>query len=159
LRSKLPAWLPVFGLAALTVAVDQITKFVVRAYIPLGDSLPAHGFVRLTHTTNTGGVFGLFANQGFLLTVVVILLVAVLLLYLRYSPLRHRLLKVGLGLELGGAVGNLIDRLSLGKVTDFIDVGAWPVFNLADSAITVGAVVLAAYLVLAARSRAPSEEK
>ncbi len=143
-----------FVIALSVVAADQLSKYLVRANMELGgESIPGEGIVRLTYTTNTGGAFGIFTNQTFLLAMTAIIGIAVLVLYLRYLPVRSTLLKVGLGLVLGGAVGNLIDRLRLGEVTDFIDVGAWPVFNLADSAITVGTILIVFYLLFAAGKR------
>jgi signal peptidase II len=145
--------LPLFLISLAVVAADQLTKYLVRAHMDLGQSIPHTGFVRLTYATNTGGADGLFGNQTFLLALAAIAIVA-LVLYLRYLPPSSRLLKVALGLLLGGAVGNLIDRVRLGEVTDFIDVGAWPVFNLADSAIVVGTVLIVYYLLFEAPVRA-----
>lgn len=144
-----------FFVTSLSVlAADQLSKHLVRANMELHQSIPSEGWVRLTYNTNPGGAFGFFANQTFLLIVAAVVGVSVLILYLRYFPLGSAPLKVGLGLEMGGAIGNLIDRLRFGEVTDFIDLGFWPVFNLADSAIVVGAVLLAYYLLFAAKKRA-----
>ncbi len=134
------------AVAALVIGLDQLTKWLVRTNMEVGESIPSEGIFRLTYTTNTGGAFGIFASQTFLLAVAAIIGVLVFLIYLRYIPLESTLLKVGLGLDLGGAIGNLIDRLRFSEVTDFIDVGAWPVFNIADSAIVVGTILIAAYL-------------
>jgi len=134
-------------IALAVVGLDQLTKYLVRANMELGQSTPSEGLFRLTYTTNTGGAFGILANQAFLLAIVAVIGIAVFLVYLRYIPLQSTLLKVGLGLDLGGAVGNLVDRLRLeGKVTDFIDIGAWPVFNVADMSIVVGTILIAYYL-------------
>lgn len=134
------------AVALAVIAFDQLTKWLVRTNLELGQSIPEEGLFRLTYTTNTGGAFGIFANQTFLLALAAIIGIAAFLLYFRYLPLESTLLKVGLGLDLGGAIGNLIDRLRFGEVTDFIDVGAWPVFNIADSAIVVGTILIAYYL-------------
>ena len=143
-------------LAVSVVALDQLTKYLVRANMEWGQSIPSEGFARLTYTTNTGGAFGIFANQTFLLAVAAVLGILVFLVYFRYIPLESTLLKVGLGLDLGGAVGNLIDRLRFGEVTDFIDIGPWPVFNVADSAIVVGTIIIAYYLLFTAQKKARS---
>jgi signal peptidase II len=143
-------------LAVSVVALDQLTKYLVRANMEWGQSIPSEGFARLTYTTNTGGAFGIFANQTFLLAVAAVLGILVFLVYFRYIPLESTLLKVGLGLDLGGAVGNLIDRLRFGEVTDFIDIGPWPVFNVADSAIVVGTIIIAYYLLFIAQKKARS---
>ena len=153
-RRGLRRGLPLFLIALSVIGVDQLSKHLIRANMEMGQSIPSEGPVGLHYTTNTGGAFGLFANQAFLLAMAAVIGIAVLVLYLRYLPPRSTLLKVGLGLDLGGAIGNLIDRLRLGEVTDFIKLGAWPVFNLADSAIVVGTFLIAFYLLFAARKRA-----
>ena len=140
-----------FLIAAAVVGLDQLSKCLVRANMVLGQSIPDEGFFRITYGTNTGGVFGLFANQTFLITVAAIVSVVVILLYSRHRMARSMLVRVSLGLVLGGSIGNLIDRIRLGEVTDFIDVGAWPVFNLADSAIDVGIVLLLYYVIFKMR--------
>ena len=148
-------------IALAVVGLDQLTKYLVRANMELGESIPREGLFRLTYTTNTGGAFGILANQTFLLALVAIIGIGVFLVYLRYIPLQSTLLKVGLGLDFGGGVGNLIDRLRLGgKVTDFIDIGAWPVFNVADMSIVVGTILIAYYLLFVASKKAsPREQK
>ena len=139
----------VFSLAALlVVAADQLSKIWIRSNLAVGQSLPETGFFRLTHVHNTGAAFGLFRDQSFVLTIVGLVAVVALLLYAfliyRHFPiLDSRLGKLALGLVLGGTVGNLIDRLCFGYVTDFIDVGIWPTFNVADSALVVGVIIVA----------------
>ena len=147
-----------FLIAAVIVGLDQLTKYLVMTYMEYGQSIPEKGWIRLTYTTNTGGAFSLFANQGFLLAIASILGIAILVLYLRYLPLDSKVLKLGLALDLGGAVGNLIDRVRFGEVVDFVDVGAFPVFNVADSAITVGTVLIVYYLLFIAtrKTRQPT---
>jgi len=140
-----------FLVAAIVVALDQLSKYLVRANMDPGQSIPEHGFFRFTYGTNTGGVFGLFANQTFLITVAAVISVVVILLYSRHRMAQSMLVKVSLGMILGGSIGNLIDRVRLGEVTDFIDIGAWPVFNLADSAIDIGVVLLIIYILLKMR--------
>lgn len=153
-RRRLARGLTLFLIVLSVVSLDQLSKYLIRANMEMGQSIPREGPVGLHYTTNTGGAFGLFANQAFLLSMAAVIGIAVLVLYLRYLPPRSTLLKVGLGLDLGGAIGNLIDRLRLGEVTDFIDIGAWPVFNLADSAIVVGTFLIVFCLLLTARRRA-----
>ena len=142
--------------ALLIVAADQLSKMWVQAY-PEGQSLFEAGFFRITHIHNTGAAFGLFPDQSFLLTRVALVGIALLLLYAfliyrRFPSLDNMLSRVALGLVLGGTVGNLIDRLHFGYVTDFIDFGVWPAFNIADSAIVVGAIILAYSLLPLART-------
>ncbi len=142
-----------FFLTALAVvSADQLSKLWVKSNLAVGESLPETGFFRLTHVHNTGAAFSLFQDQSFLLTViaiigVVFLLFLVLFMYRRLQFLNTISGKISLGLILGGTVGNLIDRLSSGYVTDFIDVGIWPAFNAADSAVVVGAILLAYSLI------------
>ena len=128
---------------ALTLALDQLTKALVRGSLSLGESLPEEGFFRLTHVTNNGAIFGLFPNQAIVMTAASLVGIAVLLYFYHVSAGGDWRVRLSLGLLLGGAVGNLIDRLWMGEVTDFLDVGAWPVFNLADSSIVTGVCILA----------------
>jgi signal peptidase II len=131
--------LPVF---AMVVVLDQITKALIRANLHIYESVPDEGFFRLTYTTNTGAVFGVFSDQTFIMTIASFVGVGILLFFYHSHSGSERLVRLSLGLLLGGAIGNLIDRIWLGKVTDFLDVGAWPIFNLADSAIVTGIVIL-----------------
>jgi len=137
-----------FLTALLIVAADQLSKIWIRANLAIEQSLFEVGFFRLTHVHNTGAAFGLFRGQSFPLTIVALVGIGVVLLYAllayrRLPFLDNRLSKSALGLVLGGTVGNLIDRLRFGYVTDFIDFGFWPAFNIADSAITVGVIIFA----------------
>ncbi len=143
--------------ALLIVAADQLSKIWIRSSLAIGQSLPETGFFRLTHVRNSGAVFGLFQGQSFALTIAALVAIAVLLLYVlfisrRFSYLDSMLGRSALGLILGGTVGNLVDRLRFGYVTDFIDVGIWPVFNIADSAVTVGVIIFAYSLLSLARA-------
>lgn len=140
-----------FFVAGAVLLLDQLTKGVVRALLEPGQSAPADGWFRFTHVTNTGAAFGLFPNQSVFLLVTTFIGVAAILLYYLNPPMSSPFLTLSLGLQLGGAMGNLVDRLRLGHVTDFLDFRVWPVFNLADSAIVVGVAVLAAFLLLGDR--------
>jgi signal peptidase II len=156
--SKATRGLLLIVIALAVIGLDQLTKYLVRAHMELGESIPREGIFRLTYTTNTGGAFGILANQAFLLALVAIIGIAVFLVYLRYIPLESTLLRVGLGLAFGGAIGNLLDRLRLeGRVTDFIDIGAWPVFNVADMSIVVGTIIIAYYLLFISQKKAPDK--
>jgi len=136
----------VFSLTGLLIVVaDQLSKAWIRTNLPEGQSLFEAGFFRITRLHNTGAAFGLFQGQTFALTIiafigVVVLLVYALIMYRRFPGLDRMLVRLALGLVLGGTVGNLIDRLRFGYVTDFIDFGFWPAFNVADSAVTVGVI-------------------
>ena len=127
-------------LAALVA--DQFSKYIVLTSMYPGQSIPETGLFRITYVTNTGSAFGLFPNQTFYLIIASFVGIAILLVFYHIHRVSSPILRISLGLQLGGAIGNLMDRLRLGYVVDFLDVGAWPVFNLADSAIVVGLVGL-----------------
>lgn len=130
-------------LAVIIFLLDQFSKFVVRDQLLFRESFPAEGFFRFTHIFNTGSAFGIFRDQNTPLIVVSILGIGILIMIYRSQRVPSSLLRLSLGLQIGGATGNLVDRLRLGHVTDFMDVGAWPVFNLADASIITGLVILA----------------
>ena len=138
-----------FGLSLLVVALDQYTKWLVRKHLPLNRSWNPitwlSSIVTLTRTQNTGAAFGLFPQMGLFLVIVPLAVVVAIIIYYRQLAAGSWMLRVALGLQLGGAVGNLVDRVCLGYVTDFLDFRVWPVFNLADSAIVVGTTLLAIY--------------
>lgn len=155
------SWLLDIYLAALIVAtfvVDQVSKSLVRDHLIPGGSIPAEGLFRITHTSNTGSAFGLFPNQTAVLMLASILGIGILLLFYRKQPIPGVWLRTSLGLLLGGAAGNLADRITLGEVTDFIDIGIWPVFNLADSSVMVGLAILAWFLLRSPRETRKAEE-
>ena len=129
-------------LAAIFFVLDQLTKFLVRAYLPFGSSYPATGFFRFTHAENTGSAFGLFQGHNTPLIFISFVGIFVLAMIYQSQPRPTNLLRLSLGLQIGGALGNLVDRFRLGAVTDFIDVGPWPIFNLADSSIICGLLLL-----------------
>jgi signal peptidase II len=128
--------------AIVVFLIDQFTKTFVRENIGLGQSVPSEGFFRVTHAINTGSAFGLFANQTSLLIIASVIGISVLIYFYRCQSRPSFLLRLSLGLQIGGAFGNLTDRIALGYVVDFIDVGVWPIFNLADTAISVGIFML-----------------
>lgn len=150
-----------WGSAAAVVALDQATKAAVRASMEVGEAWPAGDWpVRIRYVTNTGAAFGILEDQTLFLMLMALVGLAAIYLYYRYPPFDHLIVPAAIGMMLGGALGNLIDRVRLGRVTDFIDLGWWPAFNVADSSITVGiAVILFGYVFLAPKSRrAPHEE-
>ncbi len=130
-------------LAVLVFVIDQFSKFLVRDQLLYRESFPATGFFRFTHTHNTGSAFGIFQDQNTALILVSFIGIAILILIYRSQRVHTGLLRLSLGLQIGGALGNLLDRVRLDHVTDFIDVGAWPVFNVADASIITGLVILA----------------
>jgi len=137
-----------FSTAAAALALDQVTKHVVRAALEQGDSFPESWPVRFVHVANTGAAFGILQEQNAFLVVTTVIGVAAILLYYWYPPFEHAIMTVAVGMILGGAIGNLSDRLRLGEVTDFIDFPHYPAFNVADSSIVVGVAVLIILLLL-----------
>jgi signal peptidase II len=139
--------------AALVLVLDQLSKYAVEAAVPLYHSwapFPAlEPVLRITHATNTGAAFGMFPNGNLIFTIAAILIGLAILYYNYILPGGIWLLRLALGLQLGGALGNLIDRLRQGYVTDFIDMGSlWPfIFNLADFAIVAGVILLGLLMV------------
>jgi len=137
-------WL--FSGAGLIVFLDQISKEWVRSNLSLGEvfhpELWITSFARILHWSNTGSAFGLFPNMGGVLTVLAVLVSAAIIYYYHQIPSHDRILRFAMILQLGGALGNLVDRLTQGHVTDFISVGNFPVFNLADASISTGVAIL-----------------
>ena len=146
--SRIPTVGILASVAAVTLAADQVTKYLIRANLEIGESWPREGFFRITHGTNTGTAFGLFPNQTLLLTIASVVAIGFIIYFYRAHSGRTWLSGLNVGLLLGGAFGNLIDRLAAQRVTDFIDVGPWPIFNIADSAVVVGIILLIASTVL-----------
>ena len=146
-------WLP-FVIAAVIVLFDRVTKAYVRLHLRDWDSIPViPGWFRIVHTENPGAAFGFLAQGNPLVRTVLLIGVSLVVLFFVVSTLLDRKssftslpTRMGLGFILGGAIGNLYDRILIGTVTDFLEVynGPWsfPAFNVADSAITVGAVFL-----------------
>ena len=143
-----PLW-PIFlGLAGSIVVVDQLTKAWLSSFLSKGQSVDVLGdYVRLVHSQNAGGLFGLLQGQALVFGLVSLVVVALIVVY--HGRLgENRYLSITLGFLLGGAVGNLIDRLRLGYVVDFVDAGLgdlrWYTFNVADTAISFALVLLIA---------------
>ena len=135
--------LPLLGIALVVVLLDQATKLLVRTHMLPGDSIPLIPQIfHLTHVQNPGAAFGIFAHRtGFFIFIAVAVILFILVFLLKTGH-QQKLLRIGLALQLGGAVGNLIDRIRLGHVTDFFDFRIWPVFNIADMAIVFGVGLL-----------------
>ncbi|MBW2970015.1 signal peptidase II [Candidatus Woesearchaeota archaeon] len=127
-----------WGIALLVFVLDRISKFFVVSYIPLNSSIDLKLF-SLTHVLNTGTLFGLLKNASWFF--VIFTVAVIVFLILKYKTFSSDLQPV-LGLILGGAFGNLFDRLVYGAVIDFIDFHFWPAFNMADSAISIAVVWL-----------------
>jgi signal peptidase II len=136
------------ALAAIVVIADQLTKLWVRTTLTPGQP-PVEvvsEFVRFVHGRNDGGIFGLFGDSATILGLASTIVIALIVVYQAREGVGNWLLTVGLGLLLGGAIGNLIDRLTLGHVTDWVDMGIgtwrWYTFNVADAAISTALLLL-----------------
>ena len=148
-------------IAAAVLATDQVSKLLIVNNLRPYQSIPETGLLRLTHVTNSGSAFGLLQGQTAFLVLVSIIGVLGVLFYYRANGRESALLRYSLGLLLGGALGNLTDRLIRGEVVDFINVQLWsdfyfPTFNVADSALTIGLGMLALYVL---RQRAQEKQR
>jgi signal peptidase II len=139
---------------AVALALDQATKLAVIRTVDFGTSWPDTGFFRITHVGNKGSAFGLFGDQNSVLILASFLGVGILVYFYRAHPNPSPTIRAALGLMLAGALGNLIDRLINGHVTDFIDIGPWWIFNLADTSIVAGITGLAVAVLLLDGGRA-----
>ncbi len=141
-------YLILFVPSGLIVALDQWTKWLVRTNLPFeGTWLPGRlqwlsPYARIVNWSNSGAAFGSFQNGNAVFTVLAILVIIAIIYYFPRVEVNDWTLRLAMCLQMGGAAGNLVDRLMAGKVTDFISIGTFPVFNVADSSISVGVVVL-----------------
>lgn len=138
--------------AIAVFALDRITKILVETSLPVGGSIDVVGeWVRISHVTNSGAAFGLLPERTTLLSILSVVAVLAIVFYYRRLAADSRLIAVTLGMQLGGAVGNLVDRIGQGYVVDFVDVGVpggvrfWS-FNVADSSIVVGIIAVTVLL-------------
>lgn len=143
---KVREYLFLFGFAGGILAIDQWSKFLVRTRLAFGEvwtPIPELSHIlRIVHWENTGAAFGVFPAGGTIFTVIAILVSGAILYYFPQIPPAYTALRIALGLQLGGALGNLTDRLLHGPVTDFVAVGPIPVFNVADASISLGVAIL-----------------
>jgi signal peptidase II len=144
-------WGAIGLVVASALAADQLTKELVSSQLALGDEVELVGPFSIHHVQNSGIAFGLFSSATPIVIALTAVAVAWMVAFFARSGARHPVLPVALGLVLGGSLSNLADRVRLGHVTDFLDVRWWPAFNLADSFIVVGVLVLLATLVAADR--------
>jgi signal peptidase II len=153
LGAGLSEWLALAAVALAAIVADQLTKHIVSSKLALDDQVRVIGPLSLHHVQNSGIAFGLFSSATFVVIVLTTVAVGWMLVFFARSGSRHPVLPVALGLVIGGSVSNLVDRIRLGHVTDFLDLKFWPAFNLADSFIVVGVAIL--LLALIAADRAP----
>ena len=146
LSARVSHWLGLLAVALAAIAADQLTKQVVSSTLDVGDEVHVLGPLYIHHVQNSGIAFGLFASATSIVIVLTALAVGWMLLFFARPGARHPVLPTALGFVIGGSVANLVDRIRLGYVTDFLDLRFWPAFNLADSFIVVGVGVLFAAL-------------
>ena len=145
-------WLGLAAIVLAAVAADQLTKHIVTGRLRLDDGVHVVGPLWIHHVRNSGIAFGLFASATPVVIVLTGLAVTWMLLFFARSGARHPVLPVALGFVIGGSLSNLLDRVRLGHVTDFIDLRWWPAFNLADSFIVIGVGLLFLSFVAADRT-------
>jgi signal peptidase II len=145
-------WAGLAAVALAAVAADQLTKHVVSSELALDEEVAVVGPFSIHHVQNSGIAFGLFASATAVVTVLTAVAVAWMLVFFGRSGSRHPVLPAALGLLIGGSVSNLVDRVRLGHVTDFLDFDRWPAFNLADTFIVVGVAILLLALVVSDRA-------
>jgi signal peptidase II len=144
---------PFFVVALSVFVLDQLTKSIIRGWLEVGESWPSEDWlVKLTHVTNSGAAFGILQGQGLFLTVTAVIAIGAIVFYYAFPPLEHGLMRLAMGLLLGGAFGNLVDRIRFGHVTDFVDFPRYPEFNVADSSIVIGLIVIVGFFLLSERA-------
>jgi signal peptidase II len=145
-KNYLRDYVTLFSIAGMILIIDQVSKSIVRANLALTETwVPWEWlapYARIVHWKNTGAAFGMLSGFGDVFTVLAIIVSVAILYYFPQVPREDWLLRLAMALQFGGAVGNLIDRLTIGWVTDFISIWIIPVFNVADFCITTGVVVL-----------------
>jgi signal peptidase II len=154
LAARSQQWIGLLAIALAALAGDQLTKHIVASHLTLDAERHVAGPLSIHHVQNSGIAFGLFADATPIVTLLTAVAVGWMLLFFARSGARHPILPIALGLLIGGSASNLVDRIRLGHVTDFIDLRFWPAFNLADTFIVLGVLVLLAALLLPQRARA-----
>jgi signal peptidase II len=146
LRKKIQSYLFLFSVSLAVIGLDQWTKAVVRSNLEMGEMWSPWNwltpYARFVHWYNTGVAFGMFQNNNVLFAILVSIIAVIIIIYYPSLTEDDWFLRIALSLQLGGAIGNLIDRLTIGHVTDFISVGNFAVFNIADSCVTIGVGVM-----------------
>lgn len=140
-------WLSFALVVVSAFGADQLTKWLVTSRLEIGSSVSIAGSLKISHVQNSGIAFGFFSQATSLVIVLTSAVVLWMIFFFAHSGARHPLLPAALGLIVGGSTSNLFDRIVHGYVTDFIDFGFWPSFNLADSFIVLGVAVLIFFLI------------
>jgi signal peptidase II len=149
-------WAGLVAVAVAAVVADQITKRAIEQRLALDESHRVLPFLSITHVRNSGIAFGIFPGRLAIVSVLTAAAVVWMLVHFARSGARHTIFPVALGLLVGGSVSNLADRVRQGHVTDFIHITHWPTFNLADSFIVVGVLLLALALMRIEQPRPPA---
>ena len=146
MKKYIKDYIILFSIAGFIVLLDQFTKYLVRSNIPFGHvfkpELWISDYIRIVHWSNTGAAFGLFQDLSIVFTVLAFVVITVIIYYFPRVPADEKLIRLAMALQMGGALGNLIDRLLRGRVTDFMSVMNFPVFNVADASISIGVALL-----------------
>ena len=135
-------WVGMILILCGAVSADQLTKLLISSRMLLGESFHVVGPFSLTYVENSGVAFGFLQGAATIVTILTCIAITWMVIYFARSGAKHQFLPIALGFLIGGSIANLIDRLRLGKVTDFIDPEFWPAFNLADVFITIGVILL-----------------
>jgi signal peptidase II len=142
-------WAGLCAVAGAALVGDQLTKHIVLSELDLGESVSVAGPLEIHRVQNSGIAFGLFSSATAVVIALTTIAVAWMIVFFARSGARHPVIPAALGLLIGGSLSNLVDRVRLGHVTDFLDLGWWPAFNLADTFIVLGVAILLATLVAA----------
>ncbi len=150
LYRRLDSLATLFMIGGLIFAADQLTKALVLKNLRMSDvwaPVPAwEKLFRIIRTFNTGAAFGFFEKGGNFFMIVAIIVILIIIYYIATYPALPKIVQISLGLQLGGALGNMWDRVQHGYVVDFVDIGFWPIFNVADISIMIGVTILAIWL-------------
>jgi signal peptidase II len=165
LKNTVKRYWQIVLIAVVIVALDQWTKNLVRANIELGMRWLPEGwdwlypYARIVHWYNTGAAFGMFKDGSMVFTVLAFIVIGLILYYYPQVESADWSLRIAMSMQLGGATGNLIDRLTIGHVTDWISIGNFAVFNVADASISVGAAILFIGVVMMERAERKKKEQ
>jgi|SRR3989338_3828500 len=133
----------IISIGFFIVFSDQLTKFLIKQNLQLNQSIPViKNILHLTYITNTGSAFGLFKGFNWFFILFSLVVIIVIFYFINQIKNNEKMMRISVSLVLGGTIGNLIDRIAYGAVIDFIDFRIWPVFNIADSAVTIGIIIL-----------------
>ena len=133
----------------VVLAVDQFTKYLVVNHFLVGESVPIlENIIHFTYVRNQGAAFGIMQGQQFIFIIATVAILVAIVIFYKELPLHNFMNRFALGLVLGGAIGNLIDRVRLGYVIDFIDFRIWPVFNIADSSVIIAVTIFSYWLLV-----------